>query len=153
MPVLVNKPQGIRTGVMYPRGVYSRQVLVELKVPAGVGNNDYAVTPPVGIETWLMGVDLWLFPTASGGWIGGLIHVSTGTGKEVNAGIIATQWDPLMDMTMMFKRSMLWYGEREHLHFAMQKYLGGSGRRFGVTVENLTALEFWCIGAFEISEG
>lgn len=153
MPYIKSKSQQLVKPAMNPVSTYSRQVLVQLRVPAGVGNTDYAITPPLGDTTWLLGVDLWLSAIGIGVWIGGMIHIKTGTGREPSAGLIVTRWESIMDTSMLLKGAIVWYGDIGHLHFSMKRLYRESGRRFGIVIENLKANTINALGAFEISEG
>ena len=153
MAKLVSRNQPLRVGTLFPRGVYSRRVNLELFVPAGAGNNDWSVTAPIGNEVWLLSVDIWIFAATLATLTGGILRIQTGTGGDVNAGLIATRWEPVMDMSQMFNQAFLFFGEAPLFSFPMNKYYSGAGRRFGVVCENSVAAAYYVVVSFEISEG
>ena len=126
---------------------------LELLVPAGAGNNDWSVTAPLGNEVWLLSVDVWIFAATLATLVGGILRIQTGTGGDVNAGLIATRWDPVMDMSQMFNQAFLFFGEHPTYSFAMNKYYSGAGRRFAAVCENNVAAAYYVIVSFLISEG
>jgi len=153
MAEIVNRRQAIRRAAPTPASYMSRDIAVELKVGGGVGVSDYAITPTMGRAVQLHSIDLWLFPDVKDLWIGGLIWLTTGSGKEVNSEIVSVGWQPILDMSMCFKNSLLWYGYGEHFHFDVNQRFAGESRRFGCAISNMTVNQFWAIGVFQISEG
>ena len=153
MSKIVNTSQQIVAGATAPASSYSRQVLVQLNVPPNVGGTDYGITLPLGNKVWLLSIDLWIYGVAINVWHYGLIHINTGTGQQVNAGIVATQWQPVMDTSMLFNQVIIWQGETGHLHFEMGKLFTTESQRFGVVYQSMVAQRTLILGAFQVSEG
>lgn len=130
----------------------SRVVLVQLLVAAGVGNDDYGVTPPLGNRVRLLGVDVWYQPTTQGGFIKGYLKITTGTGTTFTADIVSNQWASVMDTTMLLKVGILVFCCDLHLHFDMNKLYAGESQRFGLYSESNSNQQYSILGAFHIAE-
>lgn len=153
MAELISKDQRIITGITSPKAAYSRQVQIVMLVPGGVGNTSYIVTPGLGANTWLLGVDVWLFADATT-LIGGLIWVLTGKAKQVDFGGMTTTWDSVVDMPTVSAKSLVWYAEtNHHFHWDMQRLYKSPGARFALCGQNLRDQRWWGIASFHISEG
>lgn len=151
--IVVARNQQAEMERLHPKPVYSRTIILELMVPAGVAAEDYAATPPLGNRVWLLGIDIWLFAITPGDMIGGTIWLSSGLGKTTDTGEIATKWDPIMDMSMVPKKAIWYRGADNKLSFDMMKFYQKQAIRFGIATQNLTVNEWWAICAFKISEG
>ncbi|MBA7694205.1 hypothetical protein ES703_102812 [subsurface metagenome] len=150
---LANKAQPVRVGVVYPRGVYSRVILVQLIVASGIGNYDFAVTPPLGNRVWLLGVDIWHQPTTQGGFVKSYLKITTGSGETFTRYMVSMDWASVMDTTMLMKVGMLIFCCDLHLHFTMNKLYSGESQRFGIYSESNSNQQYSIIGAFHVSEG
>lgn len=153
MAKLVNKLQALQVGVQNPTSVYSRVVLVQLFVDGGVGNSDWAVTPPLGNRVRLLSVAIWLFPTAQGAFIKTTLKIQAGSGQKFTPYIISEQWTPVMDSSMLTKAGLMIYCCELSMRFDMDKLYVGESQRFGMYSDNLGTTAFTIIGAFQISEG
>jgi len=139
---------------LHPKPVYSRVINLTLQIPAGLGQDDFAVSPPIGNRIWLLGVDLIILNRDVDVVCSGFIYISTGTDKRVTAPMIATKWDPIIRNYGGPKPGFYYSGIRDKFHWDMMKFYEGSGRRFGAVAENLTDIKSWRAWvSFEISEG
>lgn len=133
--------------------VQSRVIIVQLLVAAGIGNDDFAVTPPLGNRVRLLSVDIWYQPTTQGGFIKGYLKITTGTGETFTADLVSNKWSSVMDTTMLLKVGMLVFCCDLHLHFDMHKLYTGESQRFGIYSESNANQQYSVIGAFHIAEG
>lgn len=137
-----------------PKPAYSRVINLTLQVPAGAGEEDFAVSPPIGNRVWLLGVNLTILNMDIDVVCSGFIYISTGTEKKVTGGVIAEQWDPIIRNYGGPKPGFYYSGIRDKFHWDMMRFYEGSGRRFGAVAENLTDIKGWRAWiSFEISEG
>lgn len=154
MVYLANKVQPVRVGVLFPRGVYSRIVALELHAPGGVGNSDFCFTPPLGNSLWLLGIDVWVYCGTAGQFIGGFFYLSYGASVPNTEAEIATTWDQIIPLHCGLKKGFRWFEcEAFHRHFNMNRHFASDGLRFAVGVENGFPQAWEATVAFEISEG
>jgi len=152
--IVVERNQQAEVRRRYPKPAYSRVINLTLQVPAGLGESDFAVSPPVGNRIWLLGVDLFILNMDVDIVCSGFIYISTGTDKRVTEPMIADQWDPVIRNYGGPKPGFYYSGIRDQFHWNMMKFYEGSGRRFGAVAENLTDIKGWRAWvSFEISEG
>lgn len=152
MAKLANKSQPIVSGVMNPQATYSRVVIVQLLVAAGVGNEDYGITPPLGNRVRLLGVDVWIQPTNQGGFIVAYLKVKSGTGVPISAIRMSVDWLPVMDVSMILGVGMMLFCCEKHMHFSMNKLYVGESQRFGLYSQSNSNTQYTILGAFEIAE-
>lgn len=153
MSKLVTSGQRLVTGVMYPRGVYSRVIDIGLVTTDEVGNTKMAVTPVVAQTVWLLGINLHICPVVVDLWTSGFLWLKTGTTKESNISTITGTWEDIIDMSTLFKNAIMFYGKTFDLSLRMNKLYTGVGRRFAIVASNGAAVQMWCNCCFEISEG
>lgn len=152
--VVVGRNQQAEMARLHPKPVYSRVINLTLQVPAGLGQDDFAVSPPLGNRIWLLGVDLFIMNMNVDVVVSGFLYISTGIEKKVTASMIATQWDPIIRNYGGPKPGFYYSGIREHFHWDMMKFYEGTGRRFGAVAESLVDITSWRAWvSFEISEG
>ncbi len=138
----------------YPKPAYSRVINLTIQVPAGLGEEDFAVSPPIGNRVWLLGVKMFVMNLSVDIVCSGFIYISTGTDKKVTAPMIAEQWEPIIRNYGGPKPGFYYSGIRDQFNWDMMKLYEGSGRRFGIAAQSLSIYEvmrIWC--SFEISEG
>ncbi|MBA7627279.1 hypothetical protein ES703_34741 [subsurface metagenome] len=152
MAVLITKSQAIRASVNNPMAAYSRVVLVQLIVDAGVGSDSAGTTPPLGNRVRLLGVDIWLQPVAQGGFIEGAVKVKTGSGVKTPVSVISLEWATVMDESQLLKLGFLVFCCVQHYHFDMNRLYVGESQRFAVYSTNLSNTKYSILGAFQISE-
>lgn len=137
-----------------PKLAYSRVINLTLQIPAGLGKEDSAVSPPIGNRVWLLGVDLVILNMDVDVVCSGFIYIRTGTDKRVTAPMMAEQWEPVIRNYGGPKPGFYYSGIRDKFHWSMMRFYEGSGRRFGAVAENLTDIKGWRAWiSFEISEG
>lgn len=152
--IVVERNQQREMERLHPKPAYSRVINLTLQIPAGLGKDDFAVSPPLGNRIWLLGVDLIILNRDVDVVCSGFIYISTGTDKRVTAPMIATKWDPIIRNYGGPKLGFYYSGIRDQFHWNMMKFYEGSGRRFGAVAENLTDIKGWRAWvSFEISEG
>lgn len=138
----------------FPKPAYSRVINLTLQVPAGLGNDDFAVSPGVGNRIWLLSVTLNLMSQTRANVFGGFIYISTGTDKRVDAEKIAVDWDPVIRQYGGPKPAFYYTGFGDSYSWDMMRLYVGSGRKFGAMASNLFASESWRAWiSLEISEG
>ncbi len=152
--IVVARDQQAEMARLHPKPVYSRVINLTLQVPAGLGEEDFAVSPPVGNRIWLLGVNLVTMSQTRANVFGGFIYISTGTDKRVTAPMIAEKWDPVIRNYGGPKPAFYYTGFGDSYHWDMMMLFEGSGRRFGAMAENLFDDQAWRAWiSFEISEG
>lgn len=152
--IVVARNQQAEVARLHPKPVYSRVINLTLQVPAGLGQEDFAVSPPIGNRVWLLGVDLFILNMDVDVVCSGFIYISTGTDKKVTAPMIAEQWDSIIRNYGGPKPAFYYSGIRDHFHWDMMRFYEGTGRRFGAVAQNLTDIKGWRAWiSFEISEG
>lgn len=152
--IIVARNQQAEVARLHPKPVYSRVINLTLQIPAGLGQEDFAVSPPVGNRIWLLGVDLHILNMQVDVVCSGFLYISTGTDKKVNGLTIAQQWDPVIRNYGGPKPGFYYSGIRDHFHWDMMRFYEGSGRRFGAVAESLVDIISWRAWiSFEISEG
>ncbi len=154
MAKLVSKNQRIRTGVTYPKSVYSRVVALELHLAAGMGNDDYCYTPQLGNSLILYSIDVWAYCAVHGIAIGGFFYLNFGTGIPPSGDYLATQWNNIIPLSCGLKPGFRWFHcDAFHRRFTMAKFFETNELRFGVAIENGYNQAWEATVAFEISEG
>lgn len=152
--IVVRRDQQAESRRLHPKPAYSRVINLTLQVAAGIGADDYAVSPPMGNRIWLLGVDLVILNMDVDVVCSGFFYISTGMDRNANAEKIATQWDPIIRNYGGPKPAFYYSGIRDKFHWDMMKFYEGAGRRFGVVAESLTDIKgFRAWVSFEISEG
>lgn len=132
----------------------SRVIALELYPQAGVGGDDYCVTPPLGNNLWLYTIDVWVYCTTPGGGIGGFFYLMYGSGIPPSGGFIATRWNRIIPLSCGVKPGFFWIDcVSFHRHFEMAKLFTSDELRFGVVTENAGTQRWLATVAFEISEG
>jgi len=152
--VIVRRDQQAEIRRLYPKPAYSRWINLTVQVAAGIGEDDFAVTPPVGNRIWLLAVKMWVFVPGVGNCASGFTYIRTGTDQRVTSEMIATQWEPVIRNYGGPKPGFYWSCEQAAFDWDMDVLYLGSGRRFGVVAENLSAAQNFRIWvSFKISEG
>jgi len=152
--IIVRRDQQAEIRRRYPKPAYSRWINLTLQVAKGLGEEDLAITPPIGNRVWLLGVKLWVFVPEIGNCASGFTYIRTGTDQKANASQVATKWDPVIRNYGGPKPGFYWSCEHGFWDWDMEMLYTGSGRRFGVVAENLSvtvAFRLWV--SFKISEG
>lgn len=152
--IVVPRSQQQEMALAHPKPYYSRQVGIELIVPAGVGAEGWNFTPALGENLWLLGVDFWAFGVDAGETLGGFISIGAGIKKPSSGGDIALKWEPVMKY-MGIKPMMYWWSiEQGHFHWDIMKFYEGQPRMLGCSIQNFSATVGWFAWCFfEISEG
>lgn len=152
--IVVARNQQEEMARLHPKPVYSRVINLTIQVPATLGAEDFAVSPPIGNRVWLLGVTMYIMNLSVDFTCSGFIYITTGTEKNVTGGMIATQWEPIIREYGGPKPGFYYSGIRDMFHWDMMKFYEGTGRRFAILGESLSIFEvmrIWC--SFEISEG
>jgi len=151
---VVARNQQAEVARRHPKPVYSRVINLTIQVPAGLGEEDFAVSPPIGNRVWLLGVSMYVMNQSVDIVCSGFIYISTGTDKKVTGEMIAVKWDPVIRNYGGPKPGFYYSGIRDRFHWDMMRFYEGTGRRFGIVAQSLSVFEvmrIWC--SFEISEG
>lgn len=152
--IVVPRNQQEEVRRLHPKPAYSRVINLTVQIPAGLGADDYAVSPPIGNRVWLLGVDLFVFSLEVDIVASGFIYISTGTEQKVTKEFIATKWDQVIRNYCGPKPGFYYSGIRDQFHWDMMRFYEGSGRKFGVLAQNLTEIIGWRAWvSFQISEG
>ena len=139
---------------LHPLPAYSRQVGIEVAVPAGVGADGFNFTPVIRQGAWLLGVDFWAFGVNVGETIGGFISIAVGTEEPKTAEEIVTKWEPVMRYSGIKPMMYWWSVDRGHFHWNMKQFYDNRTTRFACNISNFHAtIPWWAWVFFEISEG
>lgn len=137
-----------------PAPMQRRVIALELHAPQGVGNTDFCYTPQLGNRLWLYGLDVWVYCSGPGAFIGGFFYLMYGTFEPRTQSDIATRWTRIIPLHCGSKPGFRWFEcEAFHRHFSMARLFTADGLRFGVTIENGFNQDWECTVAFEIAEG
>jgi len=152
--IVVPRNQQAEMERLHPKSVYSRVINLTLQIPAGLGEEDFAVSPPIGTSVWLLNLKLITMSQTRANVFGGFIYISTGTDKKVDGEIIAVKWEPVIRHYGGPKPGFYYTGFGDSYSWDMMRFFEGHGRRFGAVAQNLFADETWRAWiSFEISEG
>ena len=151
---LLNEGQPLRRAVLAPGGAYSRVFGLACKANAGIGNDDFAYSPPVGNRFWLRWMSLW-FGGGNASTCAGTIYISSGLGVPANGEVVALRWEMVIPFwSGTTKPAIMLQGREGYLWWPMNRLYRGEGLRFGLAIENGSATRPWWVNAwFEISEG
>lgn len=152
--IVVARNQQAEVARLHPKPVYSRVINLTIQIPSTLGDEDFAVSAPVGNRVWLLGVSMYVMNLSVDIVCSAFIWISTGTDKKVNGTTIAMKWDPIIREYGGPKPCFYYSGIRDMFHWNMMKFYEGSGRRFGIVGDSLSIYETMRVWvSFEISEG
>lgn len=154
MAVLVNRDQRITTGVLYPRGVYSR-VAGALAVVKAPDVRAFGYTAALGNRLWLLKVRVWFLPVWPNGtaWVD--FWVRFGTGKPGDYASMSN-WTDLLPINWLGSGPLGYreLGTGRVFEWTMNRPIVGDAIRFGIQVECAPEIIYEEMYAtFEISEG
>ncbi|MBA7636895.1 hypothetical protein ES703_44523 [subsurface metagenome] len=152
MAKIVTRGRGIVGGVMHPKADYSRVVNCGTQISSLVAVS-YTYTPRVAINTWLLGVDLWICITPGGAGPLTYFRVLSGVHRAGSFSEIE-DWDnilPVFDKDIALDWRV--YDDHWHGHWTMKRLFTGEGRRFGLRIHSENAGEGYAFASFEVSEG
>jgi len=151
---VVKEEQQIRVAEKFPVPAYSRVFGLFCQLSPGVGNDDYAVSQPLGNRLWLLGVRCEFMPQALDEASGCLLYIASGQDAKANAEAISTRWDLVLECSGGAKKGIYWTIEPRELYLPMKRLYTGRALRFGIVAENLSATVGLNVNVFfEISEG
>jgi len=152
MALIVNESQFLRKGVTYPRGVYSRQIGLEIIVPAGAEGYNY--TEPLADRLWLLGVDYYGFTGAVGAVVGMALKIVSCQGPPASVADILVNLPAIIPCRGTKPYMFWWRVEQGHMHWSMNKYYNEPGQRFACAMDNTLGTVQWNAHVFfQISEG
>lgn len=154
MVQVVNRNQQVVTSGINPKAVYSRVVNLYLYLAAGLGTDDFQITPPLGNNLWLSELSLTCFPHSVVNKGQAFIYIMAGGGKSPTLDEVLNIWEPVIPNYGAAKPGFQFYGLQQRFVWPMQKRYMGQARRFGCVVANLSAtvaMRFWI--SFTVSEG
>jgi len=146
MVQVVNKSQQVVTSGLNPRSAYQRVVNLYLYVDAGLGNDDWQVTPSLGNNLWLVEVKLTCMPNSVVNKGQAFIYIQAGSGKQAPLVDVLNEWAPVIPNYGTAKPGFQFYGLQQQFTWQMCKRYLGESRKFGCVVENLSAtvaMRFW----------
>ena len=153
-PIVVKEEQQIRVAEQFPLLAYSRVFGLFCQLSAGVGNDDYAMSGPVGNRAWLLGVRCQFMPQALNEASGCLLYICYGQNPKAGAEEIATRWELVVECKGGAKKAIYWTVEPRELYLPMKRLFTGQSLRFGVVAENLSDVVGLNVNVFfEVSEG
>lgn len=150
---LLSKSQQLVTGVMFPRGVYSRVVSCAVQALAA-GPAECSYTPVVGQSVWLLGIKVTGFPAAPTGANQTTFYLLTGTTLPASAAAIL-EWENILPVFMGGTAGLPWvkHDGVTEMSWEMNQHFSGTGRRFGIWAQRGPVGLDELIVSFRISEG
>ncbi len=151
---LTTKNQRIATGVTYPKSGYSRVISCAAYVDE-VSTHARGYTVPVGVNVWLLGVDVWFSPAGEVPGRRVELRVMTGLGEPI-AGVMVANWDEILPVNFAEGMNKPWVQEGllEHMSWQMNQLFAGKARKFGIWVKMSPREQVLNVYAsFLISEG
>jgi len=153
MAKLLSKQQRIQVGVKNPTSVYSRVTGFWTGALPALGDEGWESTYPLGNDIWLLSVQLSFWADVIGTQCSAWWFLSTGTKKPDRASEVLGAWDPIIPCSSGVKPYFRWDGDRADYCWDMRRHYLGTGRRFALWFQNITAQRWWVQATFEISEG
>ena len=151
---IVNSSQQITHAVLAPQSIHSRVIHVTTFVAAGFGNTGVVATPVVADGVRLLSLRLLILPGDLTSSVSIIIFLSTGTGKIITQALVATGWDKIMQSVGGQAPAIRYDGGQQDILWEMNVLYSGSGRRFGLALQNLSSTVGMTVWAsFQISEG
>ena len=154
MAKIVTRDQRIVTGVMYPRGVYSRIVgaLAVVKQPAV---RAYGYTAGLGNRLWLLKVRVWFLPvfTGDGDWVDFWVRFGVGKPKSY---VEMSNWEDVLPINWLGAGPLGYreYGTGRVFEWTMNRLFAAEAIRFGIQLTTAGLITYEEMYAtFEISEG
>lgn len=149
--VPVTQPYLTRIG---PAPLSRRVIAIELRVPVGIGSDDWCYTPKLGNRLWLFSIDLWVYAVNPPAFVGGFFYLMYGTGRPTSANDIALRWNFICELSCGLKKAFRWYDEGSFSrHLDMARLFTDDELRFAIVAENGFLSPWECTVAFQISEG
>ena len=154
MANLLNQGQPLRRNVLDPVSSYSRLVGVELRIPAGIGSDDYCVTPQLGNRLVLNAIHFHGECPVLNTVVGGFVYLMFGSGIPAGSGDVADRWNHIIELHCGVKKAMrIVFVERLDLCWPMRRRFIYDEIRFGVVMENFGLTAWYATVLFEIMEG
>ena len=154
MAEIISSNQRLVTGVLYPRGVYSRVVSCSDVVTFGNPRGIYTIG--VGERVWLLSVKLLWEPYPVDNTSVTYFRVMTGTTTPGDAAQMRANWDNVLPKLGAGNIDANWYHQYgiTEMSWRLNQYFEGVGRRFGVWMQTVMPGKGQaCQASFEISEG
>lgn len=152
MATILTSNQRLITGVMYPRGVYSRIISCCFSLAAG-GGNFFSFTPGCGQMLWLLGVTVWITLKPGGADTAVSFNILTGFQAPASYADINTWTNILPNYYQGAVTPYLVDTEQMCLDWSLNRHFTGQGRRFGFSAVGTNSNAGYFIASFEISEG
>ncbi len=154
MAKVINTSQQLTHAALAPQSIHSRVIHVTTFVTGGFGNTGVVATPVVADGVRLLSLRLLILPGNLTSSVAIIIFLSTGTGKIITQALVATGWDKIMQSVGGSAPAIRYDGGQQEIIWHMNVLYSGSGRRFGLALQNLSASVGATVWAsFQISEG
>jgi len=153
MPRVINKVQQVLHTGIYPMSMYSRVVSLRLVLRPLLGEA-FVITPVVGNNVWLLGVDVWPDVKAVDNDQVSYFRLYAGAGEQVNADGVKA-WENILPLSANLPGETYWgvLDGMPGFHWTMAKYFKGNSRRFGIVGTRFGEDFGMLYVSFQISEG
>lgn len=153
MATVVNQNQQVYTAGLTPVAAYSRIVSIELLV-YHTWDWVYVVTPVIGNNVWLLGVDVVSELKAIDGGQFSNFDIYAGGGKDVALDDIR-QWEKVLPLHVYSNVPTSWriLDGSPGFKWVFKKYYAGNGRRFAMVARRWGEDMAMLFASFHISEG
>jgi len=151
--IVVARNQQLAMAAEHPKPYYSRVVSVWLGLVEAAGLQ-YAVTPPVGNNVWLLGVRIWIDLKATDRGQLNYFKVFAGSGKPGSVDDVKS-WTDILPVWSTQAADVNWglYDGSPGMKWSMMRFFEGTERRFGVVAGRVGKDTSVMFASFEISEG
>ncbi len=153
MAKLVTRKQPIIAGVTHPKSGYSRNVSLMCGVGAGVGNNDYAFSPPMSDNIWLLRIQAWFMSETVGSQGSATFFIRCATSQPNSYAEVQAARNLVPVYARMSFVEWNFHGESFSFDWSMSELIARPDRRFAIAISNLSPTVGISLRAsFEISE-
>lgn len=153
MARILTRKQPIIAGVAHPKAIYSRVVSLMCSVGAGVGNNDYAFSPSLSDNTWLLGIKAWFMSDTVGGQGAVTFFIRCATSQPVNYDAVRGARNLVPVYARLSFVEWNFHGESFSFDWNMSELIARPDRRFAIAISNISPANGTSMRvSFEISE-
>lgn len=133
----------------------SRQFGLACNTDPGIGNWDWAYSPPVGNRFRLLKVSLWYGGGYGASPCGGTVYLKYGFSEPANVNVMLNTWEDVLPMWAgQIKPTWVFQGIDCFLHWDFYQEYVQQTARFGLYIENFSADRGWWVNVwFQIARG
>ncbi len=153
MAKLLTRKQPIIAGVTHPMSQYSRVVSMMCGVGSGVGNNDYAFTPTMSDNIWLLSIKAWFMSDTAGSQGSATFFIRCASSQPGSYAEVQAARNLVPVYARMSFVEWNFHGESFSFDWTMSELIARPDRRFAIAISNLSpTVGISMRASFEISE-